>query len=146
ACEATRAIPAHLGLAAICVVVAHPEIRAVLRRLHGDQAVRTDATVPIAKPRNRGLVEAVAEIAVVEHDEVIPGSVHLGEVQCWHGFRDTRSPRDVKAEWDGQRSGTAVPAGGVGRPSRLSWSDGRLACPAYGQAGRPTHSDRRDAH
>jgi hypothetical protein len=82
--KAARAIAAHLRLAAIGVVVTHLEIRPIRRWLHRDETVCTDAAVTIAQTSNRRAVQRVAKVAVVEHDEVIPGSVHLGERQGRH--------------------------------------------------------------
>ena len=47
--EAARAVAAHLGLAAVGVVIAHPKIRAVLRGLDHEHAVGADAAMAVAE-------------------------------------------------------------------------------------------------
>ena len=52
--KATRAVAAHLGFAAVRIVIAHLEIRAIRRRFHRDQSVaadRRDAGRTVARSR-----------------------------------------------------------------------------------------------
>src|SRR5690606_35159726 len=79
--EATRAISAHFSLAAISIVVAEPEVGAVLGGLDGEQAIRANAAVAVAKMGDLIAVELEGEIAVVDDDEVVAGTVHFVEVK-----------------------------------------------------------------
>ena len=48
-CKATSPIPAHLGLAAVAIVVAHAEISSPVSRLDGQQSIRTNSSVPVTE-------------------------------------------------------------------------------------------------
>ena len=50
--EAACAVAAHLGFAAVGVVIAHPEIGPVCRTLQHEHAIRAHAAMPIAKAGN----------------------------------------------------------------------------------------------
>ena len=79
--EAARAVAAHVGFAAVSVVVAHAEVRAVLRGLDGEQAVGPDAAVAVAQAGDLRAGEGGLAVAVIDHDEIISGPVHFCEVQ-----------------------------------------------------------------
>ena len=49
AAEAARAVAAHFRFAAVGIVIAEAEIRAIPGRLHGEQAIRPDAAVAVAE-------------------------------------------------------------------------------------------------
>ena len=49
--EAARAVAAHLGFAAVGIVVAHPKIRAVLGGFDRQEPVGPHAAMPVAKVR-----------------------------------------------------------------------------------------------
>jgi hypothetical protein len=48
-CKATGSITAHLGLAAVAIVVAHAEISSPVSRLDGQQSIRTNSSVPVTE-------------------------------------------------------------------------------------------------
>jgi hypothetical protein len=79
--EATGTIAAHFCFSAVGIVVAEPEIRAIFRGFHGQQAIGADAAVAIAKSFDGFGVEGNREIAVVDDNEVIAGAVHFVEVE-----------------------------------------------------------------
>ena len=84
-CEAPGAIAAHFGLAAIGIVIAHPEIGSLLRRFYGQQPIGADAAVTIAQAGDLLIGERHGLGAVVDQHEIIAGAVHFGEVE---GHRD----------------------------------------------------------
>ena len=88
--KAARAVAAHLRFTAVGVVIAHPEISAVRRRLNDQDTIRTDAAVTIAKPRDLRAIELKIARAIVEHDEIIARAIHLGELQLRHGRSSIR--------------------------------------------------------
>ena len=55
--KATSSIPAHFRLAAIGVVIAHPEVRPLRRWLNSENPVSTHTTMPVAKPCNAGSIQ-----------------------------------------------------------------------------------------
>ena len=79
--EAARAIPAHFRLAAVRIVIAETEIRAVAGGLHREQSIRADPAVAVAERGDRVAVEFDREVAVINDDEVIAGAVHFEKVQ-----------------------------------------------------------------
>ena len=80
-CETTRAVAAHLGLAAVGIVIAHPEIGAVRRTLEEEDTIRADAAMPVADPRD--LLAREREIArtIVEQDKIVARAIHFRETQ-----------------------------------------------------------------
>src|SRR6202453_4581656 len=79
--EAARPVAAHLGLAAIAVVITHLEIGAVARGLDHQQPVRAHAAMPVADALDRPCVEAQSASAVVHEHEIISGPVHFCKSQ-----------------------------------------------------------------
>ena len=84
--KTARTVPAHLGFAAVGVVIAHPEIGAIRRPLENEHAIRADSAMAIANPGN--LLGGEHEIAgpIVEENEIVPRAGHLGEAEhatCW---------------------------------------------------------------
>ena len=90
AAEAARAIAAHFGFAAVGVVVAETEVRAFPGGLHGKQSVRADAAVAITEGGDGVGVEVDGEVAVINDDEVIAGTVHFEEVEE-HEWENSKS-------------------------------------------------------
>jgi hypothetical protein len=89
ASETARAVPAHFRFAAIGIVVTHPEISAVCRRLEDEDAIRPDAAVPIAEPGDLGASEREVAGAIIEQDKVVARPVHFRERQhaiCWLAY------------------------------------------------------------
>ena len=56
-CKATGPIPAHLGLAAVAIVVAHAEISSPVGRLDGQQSIRANSSVPVTETGYGSAVE-----------------------------------------------------------------------------------------
>ena len=56
-CKATGPIPAHLGLAAVAIVVAHAEIGTPVGRLDGQQSIRANSSVPVTETGYGSAVE-----------------------------------------------------------------------------------------
>lgn len=83
AAEATRTIAAHFSLAAVGIVITEAEIRALLGGFHGEQAVGADAAVAITQRGDGVAVEFLGEreVAVVNDDEVVAGTVHFEELE-----------------------------------------------------------------
>ena len=77
--EATRTVSAHLRLVAVGIVVAHPEIRPVSWGLNDEKTIRADAAMSVAEPCHVGGVQHQPSVSVVEHDEVVPGAIHLAK-------------------------------------------------------------------
>ncbi|MNY10207.1 hypothetical protein D3C86_1431680 [compost metagenome] len=77
--EAAQAVAAHLGLGAVGVDHAHPEV-GHLGGQHEQEAVRADPEVAIAKRRGEGLIVEGGPIAeAVDDDEVVARPLHLGK-------------------------------------------------------------------
>jgi hypothetical protein len=77
--KATRSVSTHLSLAAVGVVVAHPgRFRFTL---HRDQSVGTDTAVTIAEMRDLVMGKTPGAVPIINHDEVVSGPVHLGELK-----------------------------------------------------------------
>ena len=55
-----------------------------LRRFDHEDAVRADATMPVAQAGDRRAVELDVSGPVVEHHEVVARAVHLGEGKFVH--------------------------------------------------------------
>ena len=79
--ETARAVAAHFRLAAIGIVIAEFEIRAFFGGFDRQQTVRADAAVAVAEGFDGFGVEGNREIAIVDDDEVIAGTVHFVEVE-----------------------------------------------------------------
>ncbi len=76
--EATRAVAAHLGLAAIGVIITHAEIGIrLVRRLGREQAIGANPKMPVAKPGDLFRRKRVMERAIVDHDKVVPAPLIL---------------------------------------------------------------------
>ena len=56
-CKATGAIPTHLRLASIAIVVAHAEIRLSIGWLHSQQTIRADSSMPVTETRYGSAIE-----------------------------------------------------------------------------------------
>ena len=79
--EAARAVPTHFRLAAVAIVVAHPKIGTVGAFLEQKNPVRADAAMAIANSNDLLGLEAHFAGAIINHDEIVPCAVHLGESQ-----------------------------------------------------------------
>ena len=79
--ETARAIAAHLGLAAVGVVIAHPEIGPVRRALEHEHAIGPDPAVPVADARDLLARQREVARAIVEQDEIVARAVHFRETQ-----------------------------------------------------------------
>ena len=90
--EAASAITAHFSFAAVGIIVTESEISITLGRLHHEQAIRSNAPMPIANPGDLPAVEMNGEVPVVDDDEVVSGSVHFGK-------RETHVC-DLNMNWD----------------------------------------------
>jgi hypothetical protein len=77
--KASGSVTAHFCLATIGIVVAHPG--KLGRALNSNQAISTDATVPITETSDLFANQAAGAVTVINHDEVIPSAVHFGELQ-----------------------------------------------------------------
>ncbi len=77
--RAARAVAAHLGLAAVGIVVRHAEV-GTRDRADDDEPVAADALAAVAQ-RGDALAgqPAGGQVAGQDHDEVVAGAVHLGE-------------------------------------------------------------------
>ena len=64
--ETARAVAAHLRFAAVGVVIAHAEIRTVRRFFQNQNAVRPDASMPIADARDLVAGECQVSGTIVE--------------------------------------------------------------------------------
>ena len=84
ATEAAGAVAAHFGFTAVGIVVAHFEVAAFGGGFDEEEAIGTDAAVAVAEACDLVSGEGEAEVPIVEHDEVIPGTVHFDELQL-HG-------------------------------------------------------------
>ncbi len=79
--ETAGPIAAHLGLAAIAVVITHPEISAVGGGFDEQHAIRAHATMAVADALDGLCIKAQAAGAVVEEHEIISRPVHLCKIQ-----------------------------------------------------------------
>ena len=88
AAEAARAVAAHLGFAAVGVVITETEIRAFRGGLDGEQSVGSDAAVAVAESGDGVGVEVLGEreVAVVNDDEIVAGAVHFEELEEHGGW------------------------------------------------------------
>lgn len=75
--KASRTVAAHFGFAAVRVVVAHPVIGSILRRLDCEKPVCSDSTLTLADFFNlfAGQVERV--VTVIDNNEIVAGTVHF---------------------------------------------------------------------
>src|SRR5206468_5938116 len=77
--DATDAVAAHLGFAAVGVVHAHSGI-GLVGRAEEDQAIRTDAAMPVADhPAESSRVVRHRLAEAIHVDVIIAGAVHFGE-------------------------------------------------------------------
>ncbi len=109
--ETARAVAAHLDLPAIGIVIAHPVVRVVLRRLDREQSVGADAAIPVAECGDHRLVQGQMAVAVVDQHEVVAGPVHLGETQGHVGF--------LLTDWTASTSGRTKSATRAARSGSL---------------------------
>ena len=93
--ETAGAISAHFRLAAIGIVVAESEIRSALAWFDRQQAIGPHPTVTIADRGDLLLAELDRKVTIVDHDEVVSGSVHLTEGEA-HGVFDSSGRRYVR--------------------------------------------------
>lgn len=75
--ETSCAVDGYCGFGAFRIVVAELEVSSFFGCFYGEQAVRADAAMAIAECGDGVLVEGSAEIAVVNNDEIIAGTVHF---------------------------------------------------------------------
>ena len=80
--EAARAVAAHFGAGAVGVEVDHAGVGSgrIIRSLEQEHAVGTDAEAPVAKGRDLFGRERDRAGTIVDHDEIVSGAVHLGEL------------------------------------------------------------------
>ena len=93
--KATGTIAAHLGFAAVGVVITH--LGKLGCALDGDQAVSADPAMTVTQGGYLVTVQAAGTVAVINHDEVISRTIHLGELQIHRGSI-TPTRRDEKNE------------------------------------------------
>jgi len=86
AAKTTGAITAHFRFAAVGIIVTEFDISIAFGRFDCDVAIRSDAAVAIAEEGDLGGGEVGVERAVINHDEVVSGSVHFGESES-HGSK-----------------------------------------------------------
>src|SRR5438445_12475190 len=79
--KTTRAIAAHFCFAAVAVVVTHPKISAVGRWLDQQNAIRPNPPMTIANFRDLLRAQLHVAGAIVDHDKIVPRTIHLGESQ-----------------------------------------------------------------
>ena len=115
--ETARAVAAHLGFAAIGIVIAHPEIRAVRRRLEHENAVRADAAMPIAEARDLFAGQREIAGAIVEQDEIVARAIHFRETQ--HARLWLTYSRAKAKSCRGESHWPRLPAGRRCPPSRF---------------------------
>src|SRR4029453_11097286 len=79
--KTTRAIAAHFRFPAVAVVVTHPKVSAVNRGLDQQNPIRSNPAMTITNLRD--LLRAQMHFArtIVDHDKVIPRTIHLSESQ-----------------------------------------------------------------
>src|SRR4051812_30727476 len=79
--ETAGSVPAHFGLAAVSVIIAHPKISPIRGALQHQHAISAHAPMTIANLRD--LIGRQLQIAqpVVDHDEIVPRAVHFTETQ-----------------------------------------------------------------
>ena len=100
--KAARAIAAVLHLAAIGVVDDVLEIHTRLRRsAHAQNLVRSNTKMAIGQPAVLGRAQPQATAGFVQHDEIVAGTLHLGETDVHgaslSGHADTLSPMGVRS-------------------------------------------------
>ncbi len=79
AAEAAGPVATHFGLPAVGIVVAKLEVGPVLGGFGSQQSIRPHPAMTVADPGDLLAGELDREVAVVDHHEVVSGSVHLGE-------------------------------------------------------------------
>ena len=77
--ETTRAVAAHFGLAAVAVMVAHPEVGTAFGGFDREEAIGSDAAVAVAEMGDGFPGKSPVQIAVVEQDEIVARTVHFCE-------------------------------------------------------------------
>jgi hypothetical protein len=82
--KAPRAIAAHFGFAAIGVVVPHAKVCAVGRSLQKENSIRAHPPMPIADAHYLFGGELQFAGAIIKQNEIVPGAVHLRELN--HDF------------------------------------------------------------
>jgi len=77
--KTARAIPAHLSLAAVGIVIPHPKIGLGPGGLHDQNSICADPAVTVTEKRNFGPSQRERSVAIVEHDKVVARAIHFGE-------------------------------------------------------------------
>lgn len=75
--ETTGSIATHFRFATVAVVIPHPKIRAVVRRLNREKTVGTDAAMTVANVFNLLGRKSQRKIAIVNENEIVSRSVHF---------------------------------------------------------------------
>jgi hypothetical protein len=110
--KTTRAIAAHFRFAAVAVVVAHPKISAVSRGLDQQNSIRPNPAMTIANFRD--LLRSQMHFAgtIVDHDKVVPLTIHLGEsqhvIRVTQGCLNTNREMERAAHLPGERPHSAA--------------------------------------
>ena len=78
--EAACAVAAHLPLAAVAVKKIPAQVGVTLGQAQQQHAVRADAALAVADFLDLLRRELEAKLAIVDHHEIVPGSVHFCEV------------------------------------------------------------------
>src|SRR5262249_24071157 len=79
--ETTCAVSTHFRLPAVAIVIAHPEIGAVRAFLEQKNSVRAYTAMAIANPDDLFRTQLNIAGPIVDHDEIISGTVHLRKAQ-----------------------------------------------------------------
>src|SRR4029453_1136757 len=103
-----RAIAAHFRFPAVAVVVTHPKVSAVGRGLDQQNPIPPNPAMTIANFRDLLRAQMHFASAIVDHDKVVPRTIHLGESQhviCVpHGcLNANRSSTVIPSEVEGSR-------------------------------------------
>ena len=76
--KTSRSVAAHFSFAAIGIVIAHT--KRFRGALDGKESVRSDPSMPVAEMLDLSTIQAPQAITVINHDKVVTGSIHLGEL------------------------------------------------------------------
>ena len=79
--ETARAVATHFRLAAVRIVVAHPEICTVHRAFEYQHAIGADTAMPVADLRDLIGREMQIAGAIIDQDEIVARAVHFRETQ-----------------------------------------------------------------
>jgi hypothetical protein len=72
-------VTTHLGFASIGIIITHPEKCG--SSFNGDQTIGADSAVTITETGDLLLGKGVRTVAIIHHDKVVSGAIHLGELQ-----------------------------------------------------------------